>query len=447
MDEERGFQESAGERRPLRPFPAIDPEPDHRFTGRSVLRAAAVCAAAGAVAAAVLLLWPAPGSRSAPAQARLAGGDGLVVFEEQPTGLLGTAAPDGSHRVILKNLGGLQGTDLPVASGDRRHLVNQEGQLVTMGPRGPVSVTDLSQSAQSNQWLSASFADGGRYVAEIECDTVNGGFDQDLVARLLPTAAGRPETLGAATWSAGDPSSAAALLSVPAGASGVSGGAGCFGPSLASDRAIELLTPGQPRRTVVTAGTLLRAVGWPRNTPVQLAAVPSPDASLLYVSVIRDTPTPAGAVSPNHLPVALVAAVLVSRRGAVVSRAPLLGRAGMMQWSPDGRRVAGCPASPGRQSRVLVWTVGGAVRTIALPGRHDVACTQLLWSPDGSQLIYAAAVTERGLTASARLQHGWTVIDLRTGQAHDVTAPGQPAAWLASPRGPASGGPASGGGS
>ncbi len=88
----------------------------------------------------------------------------------------------------------------------------------------------------------------------------------------------------------------------------------------------------------------------------------------------------------------------------------------------------------------MVWTVGGAVRTIALRNRHDVDCTQLLWSPDGTQLIYAATVSERGLTASARLQHGWTVIDLRTGQAHDVTAAGQPAAWLASPHGPASGG-------
>jgi len=28
------------------------------------------------------------------------------------------------------------------------------------------------------------------------------------------------------------------------------------------------------------------------------------------------------------------------------------------------------------------------------------------------------------------LQHGWTVIDLRSGRVLDVTAPGQPAAWL-----------------
>ena len=55
--------------------------------------------------------------------------DGLVVFEQQPSGLLGTAAPDGSHRVMLARVGALQGTDLPVASSDGRYLVNLEGQL------------------------------------------------------------------------------------------------------------------------------------------------------------------------------------------------------------------------------------------------------------------------------------------------------------------------------
>jgi hypothetical protein len=79
--------------------------------------------------------------------------------------------------------------------------------------------------------------------------------------------------------------------------------------------------------------------------------------------------------------------------------------------------------------------VGQGVRTIVLPGRHDVACRQLLWSPGGSQLIYAAQATERGLTQADNLQHGWTVIDLRSGQVHDVTAPGQPAAWLPGPAG------------
>ena len=70
-----------------------------------------------------------------------------------------------------------------------------------------------------------------------------------------------------------------------------------------------------------------------------------------------------------------------------------------------------------------------------LPGHHDVGCNQLLWSPDGSQLIYAAQATDRGLTQADNQQHGWTVIDLRSGRVHDVTAPGQPAAWLPSPAG------------
>ena len=61
-------------------------------------------------------------------------------------------------------------------------------------------------------------------------------------------------------------------------------------------------------------------------------------------------------------------------------------------------------------------------------------CDQLLWSPDGSQLAYSGVVTFQGLTQADDLQHGWTVIDLRTGAVHGVAAPGQPAAWLLAPR-------------
>lgn len=403
-------------------------------------RAAAVCAVAGAVAATVLLLWPAsvPAPRSARAQARLADSDGLVVFEEQPSGLLGTAAPDGSHPQILDKLGGLRGNDLPTASSDGRYLVNQEGQLITMGPHGPVSVADLPQAGgdqqfgQPDQWQSASFADGGRYIAATECATVNPGGTgsvQAWVAYLLPTTAGKTETLGAVTAATGDPSSAAAVLSVPVKTSGATSADECYGDQPPSDGLLELLAPGKPARTVVTVGTLLRVVGWPQKTPVELYAAPSPDGSLLYVSVVQNTPHPV-----NRFPVFIAAAVLVSRTGKIVARVPLPGSAGEGQWSPDGKRVAACEVSPGSQSRVVVWTVGGATKTFSLPNRHDAYCTQLLWSPDGSQLIYAALTALRGLTASSDLQRGWTVIDLRTGRAYDVTAPGQPAAWLVSPR-------------
>jgi WD40 repeat protein len=127
------------------------------------------------------------------------------------------------------------------------------------------------------------------------------------------------------------------------------------------------------------------------------------------------------------------ASFLVSRAGKILASVPQRGGPGALTWSPDGRQVATCGAAPGRQSTVSVLTAASGkmpARTITLPGRHDVACDQLLWSPDGSQLIYSAFVTGRGLTSADDLQHGWTVIDLRTGAVHDVTAPGQPAAWL-----------------
>jgi Tol biopolymer transport system component len=134
--------------------------------------------------------------------------------------------------------------------------------------------------------------------------------------------------------------------------------------------------------------------------------------------------TPPGQQAPRQ------AVVVISRGGRILAHMPLPAASGISQWSPDGQRIAFCRASPGTPSSVSVWSVGQGVRTIALPGRRDVWCNQLLWSPDGSQLIYAAWATERGLTQADNLQHGWTVIDLRSGRVHDVTAPGQPAAWL-----------------
>src|SRR6476660_4334331 len=165
-------------RRPLRPFPALDPEPPRRLTWRSLRWPAVACLAAAAVAAA-FLIWPSSSpSASGPARVPFADRDGLVVFEQQPSGMLGTAAPDGSHLVTLRQVGALQGTDLPVAASDGRYLVNQEGQLVTMGAAGPTSVSDLANSAgqgATNQasgfgWADVSFADGGRYVVATTCN-------------------------------------------------------------------------------------------------------------------------------------------------------------------------------------------------------------------------------------------------------------------------------------
>src|ERR1700733_2681625 len=82
------------ERRELRPFPAIDPEPDHRFQWRTLVRPGiallAVCAVAAAVAGGVRLGNAArpPGSGAAAASAPFTDTDGLIVFEQAPSGLL-----------------------------------------------------------------------------------------------------------------------------------------------------------------------------------------------------------------------------------------------------------------------------------------------------------------------------------------------------------------------
>jgi WD40 repeat protein len=352
-----------------------------------------------------------------------------VVFEQQPSGMLGTAAPDGSHLVTLKQVGALQGTDLPVAASDGRYLVNQEGQLVTMGPAGPTSVSNLADSAgqdataqaSSLGWADVSFADGGRYVVATACSLAS-LESQSWVADLIPAVGGKGRMLGTVTDAVGDPQSAAAIVSGPVSSSAASSNGECYGPETAPDKAIELRGPGRAARTIVTAAELKGVLGWPSATPVLLYADPDPRGSRLALRVEVDTPP--GQQAPRQ------AVIVISRGGRILAHMPLPAASGISRWSPDGQRIAFCRASPGAPSSVSVWSVGQGVRTIALPGHHDVACNQLLWSPDGSQLIYAAWATERGLTQADNLQHGWTVIDLRSGRVHDVTAPGQPAAWL-----------------
>jgi WD40 repeat protein len=425
-----GMAEVSG-KRTLRPFPALDPEPPRRMTWRRMRWPAVTCAVAGAVAA-VLLTWPSS-SASRPV-GPFADRDGLVVFEQQPSGLLGTSAPDGSHPVMLTRVGTLQGNDLPVASSDGRYLVNLEGQLVTMGPAGPASISNLTEHesqaavAQSvgSQWANASFADGSRYVVATQCQAQS-ITSQSWVAMLFSTGSEKVHAFGTVTSSAGDPESAGALVSAPASQSAASSAFACFGQETAApDKAVELLRPGQAPRTIVTAAALSGALGYRPGTPVQLSVYPSPDGTRLAVVEVS--------AASRQQPGASVAArpeiAVITRAGAIVAHMALPPATIDVQWSPDGHQIASCGFSAKARSSVTVWTVGHAARTIVLPGRHDIVCTQLLWSPDGSQLIYAAQTTEKGLTQSDNLQRGWTVIDLRSGRVHDVTAPGQPAAWL-----------------
>jgi WD40-like Beta Propeller Repeat len=421
-------------RRPLRPFPALDPEPPRRLTWRSLRWPAIACVVTG-VAAAAFLAWPSSSpSASRSAQVPFADRDGLVVFEQQPSGMLGTAAPDGSHLVRLAQVGALQGTDLPVAADDGRYLINLEGQLVTMDPAGPTSISDLVDSAGQDVtaqaanlgWADVSFADGGRYVVATACDLASQA-SQSWVADLIPAAGGKGRMLGTVTDATGDPESAAVIVSGPVSASAASSAGECYGPEIRPDKALELRGPGRAARTIVTAAELTSALGWPPATPVLLYADPDPRGSRLALRVV--------AVPPPGQQASRQAVVVISRGGRILAHMPLPAASGIIRlsWSPDGQRIALCWARPGTPSSVFVWSPGQGSRTIVLPGHHDVTCTQLLWSPDGSQLLYAAKATEQGLTKADNLQHGWTVIDLRSGRVHDVTAPGQPAAWLPGP--------------
>lgn len=430
-----------------RPFPAIDPEPAHRYTWRTARQAGIVLAALAVAAGAVVI-----GTRSAPTRAPAAGrpgpvaapapftdGDGTVVFEQQPSGLLGTARPDGRGPALAVAAGALQGNDLAVASPGGRYLVNAEGQLVTLGAGGSPSVANLERLqgdlSASGYSTGLSFADGSRSVVVLECDTITNGPASDdgqkWIAHLYPASGAKGAALGQATYAAGDPAAPGAVAAVPVSTAAAPS---CESPTPA-DAAIELVAAGKPARVIVAAAALLRAAGWKPGTPVDLAAIPSPDGGRLIVAMGRHVSQPPGTATAGPPSPPETAWFLVSRSGAVVSPLPALASGGQLAWSPDGGKIATCSAGDGKPSSVSVLTVSAAAtaataQTIKLPRRHDVYCDQLLWSPDGTQLIYSAVATTTGLTRAANLQHGWTVVDLRTSAAHDVAAPGQPAAWL-----------------
>jgi hypothetical protein len=438
------------ERRELRPFPAIDPEPDHRFQWRILVRPGiallAACAVAGAVTGGVRLASAGGHPASAPAtpSAPFTDKDGMIVFEQQPSGLLGTASPDGSHQVIDKSLGGLQGTDLATASPDGRYLVNREAQLIRVGAHGPTAVTQLAApdpQAETEaaggglEWIAPTFADGSKYLAVTECDPVGqAGFSEDEAwgSWLIPTGGGKPSSLGLVSGSAGLPDSASVIAALPASPATARQQVTC--DEQVSDGSLALLSPGKSPRVILTAAALLKAASWKPATPVTLSAYPSPDGSRLLVEMRSNPPRPpgtfGGGFTPRTAPPS--ARFLLSPAGRILSELP--ASTGQLVWSPDGKQAASCDARQGQQSSVTVLSIAGdrvtPTRTIPLPGHHDVSCGQLLWSPDGTQLIYSAYATSHGLTQADNLQHGWTVIDPATGKVHDVTAPGQPAAWL-----------------
>jgi hypothetical protein len=177
------------------------------------------------------------------------------VFEQQPSGLLGTARPDGRGPAIAVAAGALQGTDLPVASRSGRYLLNAEGQLVTVGAAGPASVASLGSLASvvgaTTYSPDLSFADGGRSVVALQCDLITtgppSGLGEKWLAHLYPISGAKDAPLGLATYVAGDPATRGAVVAVPVrGAPAV----GC-GSRPPADSAIELSVAGKPARVIV----------------------------------------------------------------------------------------------------------------------------------------------------------------------------------------------------
>jgi hypothetical protein len=427
--------EQTGSERSLEPFPAIDPEPPRRFLRRLPtarrLRwagAGACLLVAGITAGALTWPWTA-GTGSKQLAAAFVDHDGVIVFEEQPSGELGTARPDGSGAETAGQVGTLQGFDLPVVSPGDQFMVDQAGQVVALGRARVLSVTFSGGGAQLQanfgNWQDESFADGGAFITAAECDGGVGGTWQLSFASTSASGSGTlgiPVDMNASQPVAGDPQSEGAFA-VPGSSGECNGGQQPAIPAH-GDSEVVYQRPKQAPRTVVTAATLTKALGIAHGTPVLLGVYPSPDGSLLAVTVssYKIMHSQYGAYPASTA----VGTVIVTRNGQVVLKLPEVGDYSL-NWSADSKRIATI-ASAGRHWAMQVWPLAGRMQQVPIAGHESQFPVQVLWSPDGSQLVLAWQRT--GNTEAATLVNGWTVLDLRTKRTHDVTAPGQPAAWL-----------------
>jgi hypothetical protein len=426
--------EQTGFERALEPFPAIDPEPPRRFMFRRPTARTArwtfagVCLVAAGIAA-VALTWPRTAASPKHLATAFTDRDGVIVFEQQPSGALGTARPDGSGAKLLSNLDSMQGFDLPVVSPDDRFMVDEAGQVVALGPTRALSVTFSGGGAQlqSNfgNWQDESFADGDKFITAVECDGSVGASWQVGFASTSSSGTGTlgsPVDIDDSQPVAGDPQAEGAFA-VP-GASGECTGQNPTTPAH-GDGGVVYERPKQAPRTVVTAAMLKQALGAAQGTPVLLSVYPSPDGSLLAVTVSSYTTSKEQDGGTYPVPTAF-GTVIVTRNGQVAFKLPGLGEF-PLHWAADGKRIATIAPS-GHGWAMQVWPLTGRMQQIVIPGHDSQFPTQVLWSPDGSQL--AVAWDKQTSTEESSVVQGWTVLDLRTKQVHTVTAPGQPAAWL-----------------
>ncbi|HLJ98470.1 MAG TPA: hypothetical protein VKU39_01035, partial [Streptosporangiaceae bacterium] len=262
-----------------------------RPTATQARWAAGACllAAAGAGAAALTWPWTAGAAPRHLTSAGFSDHNGVIVFEQQPSGALGTARPDGSGMKMAGQLGSLQGNDVPVASPDGRYLATNEAQVVTLGPAGPASIafTPMADQLQQNfgNWLDTSFADGGKFLVAAEC---GGSVGAQWQVRIMPASSGGTGSLlgsvngtDDASGVAGDPQSEGAFVVPGSGECGVN--TQRVTPPH-GDSGVLLEQPGHAARTVVSAAAVKRALGAAPATPVLLDVYPSPDGNLLAVT-------------------------------------------------------------------------------------------------------------------------------------------------------------------
>lgn len=388
-------------------FPALDPEPPPRpWWWRALLPVAATMVVIAAAAAVVQVLRPAPGVPSSVSHQRAArpalAAPGLIVVA-LPSGLIGTARPDGTGLTPEPNLGSYgSGT---AAALDNRYLTLGDGQLISIDSSSS-GVILIYQTAvgifSSESSLLDPFADHDTRLVLL-ADPSGTPTGRNSI-RLATIPEGISHQVGTGDAVAGDPAADGAFVSVASARHPGRQGAG-------PDSMVELLRTGRPAEVLATAAELNHDLGRRASSPVVLTPYPSASGDRVAVTI-------------NPLPGSETGGIVVlSRTGEVlgaraIPQGPLIGAA--PAWSASGHSLA--YAGTGARGTVLrIWIVGGAGLTEAIPHpahRYDT-CT---WSPDGQWVLCDAAISQT--------TDDWAVGRAAGGSMVPVRGPGHAITWL-----------------
>jgi len=408
-----------------RRFPALDAELSAGKMARLRLRNAALVAAVAVVLAGAggLTAYLAGGTTAAPGSARRAApavqtrpatsAPAGRVLSQTPRGALAVSGLRGHAPTVLMSLP----AQVYVSSTlDSRYFVTTNGQLLSLGASGKLTVTRLRNVSETS-WSAGGpepLADHDKYLALQNFNTAGSQADgSPIMIRSLATQ--REQRLGTGDQLSGDPAAPGVIISLPAPIVATSTPTAAGASGMWPDSRVVMRDAGRKDVLLGTAAEFNTEVGLPAKTQDYLFPVPDPSGD--KIAILVEPQSGFGEAQASTLPSGVV---VVSRSGHTLYALVRAGRHVGAAWSPSGRELA-MPAQGAHGSVLHLWTAAGHTSAQPFPGRADYAgCS---WSPDDRWILCAVS----GPHSSGEQ---WAVAAAAGGPMVATKGPGYPIAWL-----------------